>query len=231
MKDLLENILPKRVFIGKAPYYQPAYLDLENFEYVMSNEIPGKKQKGLSFFTYKDFENWTQELNMLIKNIEKEFEILSELFEISNFINSEFKYNYLPKINLNFEIQLKNSVILSCKFILDNIKERNKVKTKFNLFLKNNKLGDNINEIKEKLENYRKECSNYEKILRKHYQSKLDSLEDSYSILKLAERSQVPFIAARDFLLKEKKMKENETSIDTMRRKRLELFGKLNFKN
>jgi hypothetical protein len=224
MKDLLESILPKRVFVGTDPYCQPAYLDLEKLEYNMTNKIPRKKEKGLSFFTYQDFEKWTEDLNSVINEIEKHFSILLELFEISNYINQEFNHPYLPKISLSFEIQLRNSVILSCKFLLENIKERNKIKGKFNSFLKNNQLGSELNEIKENVKKYRNEYPNYVKILKKHHNSKLDILEDSYSVLKLSQRSQVPFIASRDFLLEEERKIKNENSLETMRRKRLVFF-------
>jgi hypothetical protein len=228
MKKILENILPKQIYVGVNPYCQPAYLDIKNLEYIMSNEAPNKKQDGLSFFTYKDFEKWTHELNLLFKDIENEFNVLINLFEISNYINSEFNFNYLPKININFEIQIKKSVILSCRFLLQEIKERNKIKDKFVLFLKNNDLGnvENLNNIIENVKKYKENYNNYVKILKKHYHSKLDKAEDSYSILKLSQRSGVSFIGARQFLLEEKIKLKNETNIETMRRKRLEIFLK-----
>ena len=220
MEYILNETLPKKIYIGKNPYCQPAYLD--NFEYIVSNEIP--KPAKNPFLSLKDFKQWTEIVNTYINILQEEYVILNKLYDISKYINKEFNFLYLPQISLIFKDYESKSTVLTLKNLLIEIKERNKVKIQFILFLKSNELCENLdltqiqNNIKLYYENYPK----YKEILNKNYQIKLDVLE-SYSILNFSKRCNVPFIAARQFIEEDVKVKNN---IEIMIKKRLMVFSK-----
>jgi hypothetical protein len=232
MKNLLINVLPNKVYVGKSPYSQPVYLDNNSFEYNVSNEVPKNIREGIIFINLKDLKSWVLELNSYINAIEKEYILLEKLKEISSFINKEFNFNYLPEIDLIFEKYDCNSVILTLKNLLYILTERTKLKNTFIIFLKNNSLCEDFNTLT--LEELKKNIllqrsnSEYLKTLNNLYYPKLNTLE-SYEILKFSERCKTPFIITREFILSKISNKVEETDVEKIRQMRLKHLTR-NFK-
>ena len=172
-------------------------------------------------------------MNGYISEIEKDYNRLNKLHEIAIYINQEFDRNYLPEISLTLECEKIQSVIISLKYFLSKLRERLKISNRFYQFLYNNKLSNEklddltMEKLKENVNLYHSNYPNYVEKLKKIYHPKFDKLSDVSSILHLSERSEVPFIAAHDFL-KNLKPEVKDLSKDDIRKKRLQFYQCVN---
>jgi len=237
-KDLinsLKKILPTVIWVGKHPVYcQPASLVFDedgDFSYVMSNDPPTNLPRGVTHFpTYVDFEQWVTTINEQFSQIEKDYTEIQTLGEIAKCVNQLLDYPYLPVSIFTWkENEFRcRSVTMFLKQLKMELQSKMNTRTPVTRFLQSNGLLEpkeelstiSIEEITSRIEVFKSlQYPAFEKLLLRHYQPKMDD-ESPASILRLAKRSQVPFIAARMFIVNQKN-KERLVESDAYKRKQM----------
>lgn len=232
MKHIINDLLPSKVWIGKK-LGQPAHLDLISFTYQVSNEnLKTIPKNCTNFNTLSDFNIWVSRMTEYINLILTKYNLIITLNSVANKINTDFNYNYLEEIELKIDTNKYRSTLMTFQNINKQLDELLKVKKQYERFLYNNKLyTENIEDVnlnKLKLDSYKQNKEMYMRKLEKEYH-KLDTLKP-YDILRLANHSDVPYIAAREYML----IKEEEKKIindpikrnSLIRQKRLSAFCK-----